>query len=85
MVFNLFFIKKYSIFVDIKFSLLLKKEIMSKIKEWWFKDALNEKESKLKNQNNITQEIVDFYDGRLYEKEVTEPTLHNNWITIEKK
>ena len=55
---------------------------MSTIKEWWFKDAINEKEMKLKKQYGVTKVMIDFYDGRLYEKEVEQPTEHNEWIPI---
>lgn len=55
----------------------------TKILEWWFKDALNKKEKKIDDPHvEITQEIVDFYDGRLYQKEVGKPTTSGQWITI---
>lgn len=53
--------------------------------EWWMKDALGKKEMKLKKQFGVTQGAVDFYEGRLYKKQVEFPTTHNDWIAIEEK
>lgn len=56
--------------------------LVSSSYEWWFKDAINDKEMKLKKQYGITQKMIDFYDGRLYQKKVDKPTTHNDWIKI---
>lgn len=48
------------------------------IKEWWMKDALFKTECRLEKQHGITQKMIDFYEGRLYQKEVEDPTEHND-------
>jgi hypothetical protein len=53
-------------------------------KEWWFRDALGNSEKKLDTQTGITPQMVEFYEGRLYQKEVTEPTPHNEWVPVKK-
>ena len=58
---------------------------MNKTKEWWLKDAINKTEVKLENQDTPEQWIIDFFDGRIYQKEVDEPTNHNNCIPIKNK
>jgi len=54
------------------------------IYEWWFKDALGQTEKKLESQGEPEQKVIEFYEGRLYKKEVETPTLHNNWVPIKK-
>lgn len=53
-----------------------------KLKEWWLKCALGEEECKLEAQGTPSQEIINFYGGRLYQKEVEVPTNHYEWVPI---
>ena len=72
--------KRLNRLVSLKEAIKLYRKKM--IKEWWLKDALNKTEKKLEKQDNITKEMIEFYEGRLYQKDVKTPTLHNNWISI---
>ena len=59
---------------------------MTRIKqlEWWFKDATGKFEKKLEVQKEPEGWMVEFYEGRIYQKEVFVPTLHNNWLPVMK-
>jgi uncharacterized protein YdaT len=55
------------------------------MKEWWLKDETNNTECKLTSDRVTPSENVrQLFGDRLYLKEVSEPTIHNDWIPIAK-
>jgi hypothetical protein len=58
--------------------------------EWWFKDALGEKECRIVPKPELSdkngdplKEVVDFYEGRLYKKEGVTNSVPGVWQKIE--
>jgi len=52
------------------------------IKEWWLKDATGKIEKKLEKEIVVTQVLIDFFGGRLYQKTVKTPTTDVGWVSI---